>query len=195
MRAWWSSAGFLGWLTFPLHQRTAVKVREPSDCKRFLPMCNSATVLLLSHVGLWECCDPELKWACCEMTIYLEKDFFSNTCLLETERYPLACVCWNLISLLGSISPRVKWGFIFLLVPFIIGWDSENSGPPKILLFHSISLCSLFLFNPYYYYFLNFPHPIYTLRASLIAQLVKNLPAMQETLVWSLGREDTQEKG
>lgn len=107
-------------------------------CKCFFPVCNSVTVLLLSHVGLWECCGPELKWACCEMTIYLEKDFFSNTWLLETGRYPIACVCWNLISLLGSISPRVKWGFIFLLVPFIIEREAENSGPPKVLLFHSI---------------------------------------------------------
>ena len=31
--------------------------------------------------------------------------------------------------------------------------------------------------------------------ASLIAQLVKNLPAMQETPVWFLGREDRLEKG
>ena len=31
--------------------------------------------------------------------------------------------------------------------------------------------------------------------ASLIAQLVKNLPAMQETLFQFLGREDTLEKG
>ena len=31
-------------------------------------------------------------------------------------------------------------------------------------------------------------------RASLIAQLVKNTPAMQETLVRSLGREDPLEK-
>ena len=30
--------------------------------------------------------------------------------------------------------------------------------------------------------------------ASLIAQLVKNLPAMQETLVWFLGWEDPLEK-
>ena len=30
--------------------------------------------------------------------------------------------------------------------------------------------------------------------ASLIAQLVKNLPAMQETLVWFLSREDPLEK-
>ena len=32
-------------------------------------------------------------------------------------------------------------------------------------------------------------------KASLIAQLVKNPPAMQETWVRSLGREDTLEKG
>ena len=31
--------------------------------------------------------------------------------------------------------------------------------------------------------------------ASLVAQLVKNLPAMQETPVWFLGREDPLEKG
>ena len=30
---------------------------------------------------------------------------------------------------------------------------------------------------------------------SLIAQLVKNLPAMQETLVWFLGQKDLLEKG
>ena len=33
------------------------------------------------------------------------------------------------------------------------------------------------------------------LRASLVAQLVKNLPAIQETQVQSLGREDPLEKG
>ena len=31
--------------------------------------------------------------------------------------------------------------------------------------------------------------------ASLVAQLVKNLPAMQETLIRFLGREDPLEKG
>ena len=31
-------------------------------------------------------------------------------------------------------------------------------------------------------------------RASLVAQMVKNLPAMQETQVWFLGREDPLEK-
>ena len=32
-------------------------------------------------------------------------------------------------------------------------------------------------------------------RANLVAQMVKNLPAMQETQVQSLGWEDTLEKG
>ena len=34
-----------------------------------------------------------------------------------------------------------------------------------------------------------------SLWVSLVAQLVKNLPAMQETLVQFLGQEDTLEKG
>ena len=33
------------------------------------------------------------------------------------------------------------------------------------------------------------------IQTSLVAQAVKNLPAMQETWVWSLGQEDTLEKG
>ena len=34
----------------------------------------------------------------------------------------------------------------------------------------------------------------YPLQASLVAQKIKNLPAMQETQGWSLGQEDTLEK-
>ena len=36
---------------------------------------------------------------------------------------------------------------------------------------------------------------IYMCGASLVAQMVKNSPVMQETRVWSLGREDLLEKG
>ena len=32
-------------------------------------------------------------------------------------------------------------------------------------------------------------------QASLLAQMVKNLPAIQKTQVWSLGKEDSLEKG
>ena len=36
---------------------------------------------------------------------------------------------------------------------------------------------------------------MYLFKSSLVAQMVKNLPAMQETQVWSLGQEDPLEKG
>ena len=42
---------------------------------------------------------------------------------------------------------------------------------------------------------LGWEDPLEVYRASLIAQLVKNLPAMQETLVQFLGQEDPLEKG
>ena len=38
-------------------------------------------------------------------------------------------------------------------------------------------------------------YPLQYSWASLVAQLVKNLPAMQRTWVWSLGWEDPLEKG
>ena len=41
----------------------------------------------------------------------------------------------------------------------------------------------------------DFKGDIDKLGASLVAQLVKNLPAMQETPVWFLGQEDLLEKG
>ena len=42
--------------------------------------------------------------------------------------------------------------------------------------------------------FLRFIHVIVYIRASLVAQLIKNLPAVQETWVRSLGWEDPLEK-
>ena len=36
---------------------------------------------------------------------------------------------------------------------------------------------------------------LWLIRASMVAQMVKNLPAMQETLVRFLSREDPLEKG
>ena len=40
-----------------------------------------------------------------------------------------------------------------------------------------------------------FTCPVLVNRASLVSQMVKNLPTIQETGVWSLGREDPLEKG
>ena len=44
-------------------------------------------------------------------------------------------------------------------------------------------------------YLLSFRQPFKPHQASLVAQMVKNLPAMQETWVQSLGWEDPLEKG
>ena len=46
--------------------------------------------------------------------------------------------------------------------------------------------------NVYYHYFMS---QVFRIRASLVAQLVKNLAAMQETWILSLGWEDPLEKG
>ena len=79
---------------------------------------------------------------------------------------------------------------------FSIFWEIRlplfTDHPSKSILFLKcvlfLSLLELPIFNYYYYIPLLF-------RASLIAQSVKNLPAMQETQVQSLGREDPLEKG
>ena len=51
----------------------------------------------------------------------------------------------------------------------------------------------LYLFEDKIFFALHLPLPTY--QASLVAQTVKNLPAMQETWVQSLGQEDPLEKG
>ena len=58
----------------------------------------------------------------------------------------------------------------------------------KIFLFMFLSF-SLCLSSQILIYF-----TLKSIQASLVAQLVKNLPAMQETLVWFLGWEDPLEK-
>jgi len=49
--------------------------------------------------------------------------------------------------------------------------------------------------SDYIYCVLYFYYALYFYWASLVAQMVKNLPAMQETWVGSLGQEDPLEKG
>ena len=46
----------------------------------------------------------------------------------------------------------------------------------------------------FYFYFL-FPYSYFLIWASLIAQVIKNQPVMQETPVQFLGKEDPLEKG
>ena len=55
------------------------------------------------------------------------------------------------------------------------------------------------LSNPYFYTFCSLPYYLFSLMssawASLVTQMVKNLPAMQETWVRSLGWDDSLEEG
>ena len=53
----------------------------------------------------------------------------------------------------------------------------------------------LCLDGPHISTILKISRPYCLVRASLVAQLVKNPPAMQETLVQFLGQEDPLEKG
>ena len=56
----------------------------------------------------------------------------------------------------------------------------------------------MYIVHDIYYFFLDYiVNIIYVveIRAFLVAQMVKNPPAMWETLVRSLGREDTSEEG
>ena len=77
-------------------------------------------------------------------------------------------------------------------------WSDLARTYTYITLYYLPWLCSMILYivekvlTPYSFFFRNV---LATLRASLIAQLVKNAPAMQETLVQALGWEDSQEKG
>jgi len=59
------------------------------------------------------------------------------------------------------------------------------------------NLCMTYFFasSPLQSFFEWFSNNLVKFCASLMAQLVKNLPAMQETWVWSLGWEDPLEKG
>ena len=47
----------------------------------------------------------------------------------------------------------------------------------------------------YFNLFESFFKPVFPTRTSLVAQTVKNLPTMQETVVLSLGPEDSLEEG
>ena len=77
--------------------------------------------------------------------------------------------------------------------------DSVSTGrqlhPPSFLV-HTVGIITELIAWGYLLWRLNdLLHVSHILRASLVAQMVKNLPAMQETWVWSLSREDTLEKG
>ena len=91
-------------------------------------------------------------------------------------------------SLLLSPGSRCAQGFVWALQMSLVGTGFDSNcdfAPPTILL--GVLLC------PWTWGIFLCSHP--KKGASLIAQLVKNPHAVQETPVWSLGWEDLLEKG
>ena len=85
----------------------------------------------------------------------------------------------------------------------LLHWKQRNSSTFPYL--HRDVLDSLYKFTKVYehfanpqlssFFFFNFCWRIVCSRASLVAQMVKNPPAMRETWVWSLGWEDALVEG
>ena len=88
---------------------------------------------------------------------------------------------WEFVKLLGYVSCNTFFFLFFLYIKFmkitaLISWNISLSFVVSILLVHWIIWC----------------YPRIS-GASLMAQTVKDLPAMQKTWVWSLGWEDSGE--
>ena len=81
--------------------------------------------------------------------------------------------------------------WIFRTDFFRIDWFDllAIQGTLRSLLQHHSSKASILWHTPFFMVQLSYPYTF------LIAQLVKNPPALQETLVWFLGQKDPLEKG
>ena len=95
--------------------------------------------------------------------------------------------CWTLRQLFRSPLSLTSSGFLIPLHLLPLGWYHLHIWGYWYFS-HNLdsSLCS---FQP------SVSHDVLCIWASLVAQLVKNLPAMQETCVQSLGWENTLETG
>ena len=109
----------------------------------------------------------------------------------------------------------VSWHFLFLPVTYIslIFFGSSAKAPTSLChhtqLFQPTHLLTLlYWMNSTHIWGLNYISPVSFLNdfnklqspcwrawASLVAQMIKNLPSVQETWVWSLGLEDPLDKG
>ena len=72
----------------------------------------------------------------------------------------------------------------------------------NIFIYSNIHICVFIYLHTYTYIYINvhknfanIGNGFYTVGASLVTQTLKNLPAMQETQVRSLGQEDPLQKG
>ena len=114
------------------------------------------------------------------------------TAILTGMRWYLAVVCINIcISLVINSTGNL---FMYLLGIWISSWEKYVfSGLLLIFLYWIVwAVCIFWILTPCQSYHLQILSPIH--RVSLLAQLVKNLPAVQETWVQSLVWEDPLEK-
>ena len=96
-------------------------------------------------------------------------------------------------------SAKAPWGLMVMLwahqetctslIPAVFFF--LTTGPSLPSSWPGCGCCTLFLHCPFFFFKLL----ILYWRASLVAQMIKNLPAMWETWVWSLVWEDPLEKG
>ena len=149
----------------------------------------------------------------------------TTTCFQSPETHACLCALWGFafskkyLATLGvscamqdlHCSMRTLSCHVWALVPWpgiepelpALGLGVLATGPPGKYL-HRFSTQSFLLCHktvPHVFIFLNssqklpFWLVLLTKWASLVAQLVKNLPVTQETLVWFLGQEDPLGKG
>ena len=128
---------------------------------------------------------------------------------VSTHTHTCVCVCMCAQSCLTLCDPRdssppgssVHGIFQARVLKWVVISYSRRSSQPRDRTHFSCISCigRWFLYhwatweNPYIHTHIHTFCVIFG--ASLIAQLVKNLPAVQETLFWSLGQEDPLEKG
>ena len=110
-----------------------------------------------------------------------------------------------------------KFFHLFSYIPGVAWWEKNNKSSVPVwaqimlkydhsfktvvyfvLFLFYILYCYMFLLYWYIFFashFWNNLHKFSMVKASLVVQLVKNPPAMQEIWVWSLGWEDPLDKG
>ena len=98
---------------------------------------------------------------------------------------PIYKICTNILPSMCTV--RIKWGISSwhtVIIQLSTWWD---------FILEIYAICMDNIRNLYTFTWnLRFQNSI--IRASLVAQTIKNLPAMQETRIWSLVQEDPLEK-
>ena len=123
--------------------------------------------------------------------------------VLFKKNFKLEDNCFTILLVSAVHKVSQSWVYIYALSlepppsPIPLLWSSQST--ELIFLRYTAASHELSVLSTVVYvcpcYSLSSSHLCLPLGASLVAQMVKNLPAIQETRVWSLGWEDALEKG